>query len=71
MQAKTLYAIDDAEKDKIIEGLNGNNYEVGRFKGLGEMPAEDLRSTTMNKDNRTLIRVSVDNQEKPTTCSIA
>jgi len=56
---KTFYAIDDDEKDKIVEKLNGHKYDVGRFKGLGEMPASDLKSTTMNKTNRSLIRVEI------------
>ncbi len=56
---KTFYAIDDEEKEKIVEKLNGHKYDVGRFKGLGEMPAADLKSTTMNKTNRSLIRVEI------------
>ncbi|CAI2718201.1 DNA gyrase/topoisomerase IV subunit B [Nitrospina watsonii] len=56
---KTFYAVDDKEKEKIVSKLNGAKYEVGRFKGLGEMPSVDLKNTTMNKDNRTLIRVTI------------
>ncbi|MCF8720510.1 DNA gyrase/topoisomerase IV subunit B [Nitrospina gracilis] len=56
---KTFYAIDDKEKDKIVSKLNGAKYEVGRFKGLGEMPSSDLKTTTMDKGNRTLIRVTI------------
>ncbi len=56
---KTFYAIDDDEKDKIVEKLNGHKHEIGRFKGLGEMPASDLKSTTMDKKNRSLIRVEI------------
>jgi DNA gyrase subunit B len=56
---KTFYAIDEEEKDKIVEKLNGHKYDIGRFKGLGEMPASDLKSTTMNKTNRSLIRVEI------------
>jgi DNA gyrase subunit B len=56
---KTFYAIDDEEKEKIVEKLNGHKYDIGRFKGLGEMPASDLKSTTMNKTNRSLIRVEI------------
>ncbi len=56
---KFFYAVDDKEKNKIISGLNGAGYEVGRFKGLGEMPAGDLKSTTMDKNKRSLIRVVI------------
>ena len=47
------------KKNKIVEKLNGHKYDIGRFKGLGEMPASDLKSTTMNKANRSLIRVKI------------
>ena len=57
----SYYAVDDLEKDKIVGKLNGTKHEVGRFKGLGEMPAADLKMTTMDKEKRTLIKVTVDN----------
>ncbi len=60
---KLFYAADDKEKNRIIENLNGAKYEVGRFKGLGEMPSADLKSTTMDKGNRTLIRVKIVNHK--------
>lgn len=60
---KMFYAIDDKEKDKIIEKLNGHKYEIGRFKGLGEMPAADLKKTTMNIQNRSLLKVAIINSE--------
>ena len=58
-----FYAIDDNEKDQIIEKLNGHKYEIGRFKGLGEMPAADLKKTTMNIQSRSLLRVAISNSE--------
>jgi DNA gyrase/topoisomerase IV subunit B len=61
---KLFYAVDDKEKNKIVEGLNGAQYEVGRFKGLGEMPSEVLKSTTMDKNKRTLIRVTIENNKR-------
>ena len=61
---KFFYAIDDEEKDKIVENLNGHKYEIGRFKGLGEMPASDLKQTTMDKKKRVLIRVNIEDQDK-------
>ena len=60
---KLFYAIDDNEKDQIIEKLNGHKYEIGRFKGLGEMPATDLKKTTMNSQNRSLLRVAISDSE--------
>ncbi len=39
--------------------FNGKKYEVGRFKGLGEMNPETLKETTMNPKTRTLMRVQV------------
>lgn len=61
---KLFYAVDEKERDAIIKKLNGAKHEVGRFKGLGEMPAEDLKSTTMDKGKRTLIQVRVENKEE-------
>jgi DNA gyrase/topoisomerase IV subunit B len=58
-----FYAIDDKEKDQIIKKLNGSRYEVGRFKGLGEMPPADLKQTTMNIQSRSLLRVSIGDHE--------
>ena len=60
-----FYALDEEEKNRIVEKLNGANYEIGRFKGLGEMPAKDLKQTTMDKKLRSLIRVTLN--EKDTT----
>ena len=59
-----FYALDEQEKDRIISGLNGHKYEVGRFKGLGEMPAADLKATTMDPRRRTLIRVGISDTRK-------
>ena len=43
---------------KSMEGKG--KIEISRFKGLGEMPAMQLRDTTMAKDKRTLLRVVID-----------
>ena len=61
---KLFYAVTEKEKDKILNELNGSQYEIGRFKGLGEMPASDLRETTMHKNSRSLIRVTLSDAEK-------
>jgi DNA gyrase subunit B/topoisomerase-4 subunit B len=56
---EVFYAMDEMEKEKILAKLNGKKYEVGRFKGLGEMNPETLKETTMNPKTRTLMRVQV------------
>ncbi len=58
---KTLYARDDAHKDTLIsEAFTGRGkIEISRFKGLGEMPAAQLRETTMAPDKRTLLKVCI------------
>ncbi|MEN3973896.1 DNA topoisomerase IV subunit B [Emcibacter sp. SYSU 3D8] len=57
----TVYAQNDAEKDQLIADVfNGSDkVEVGRFKGLGEMSAAQLKATTMNPATRTLLRVKL------------
>lgn len=57
----TFYAKDDAEKDRLMKTIPGNKgkIEVSRFKGLGEMSSGQLKSTTMDPKNRTLIRVKL------------
>lgn len=60
--AKRVYALDQAEKDRLMaEGFGGKGkVDVSRFKGLGEMDAKDLKETTMDPGSRRLIRVSID-----------
>ena len=57
----TLYARDDAHKDALLatEFAGRGQVEISRFKGLGEMPAAQLKTTTMDPRTRSLLRVVV------------
>ena len=59
---KESYAFDDQELSEVMESLGNkrDRAEIKRFKGLGEMVAEQLWDTTMNPDNRTILKVSLE-----------
>jgi len=56
----TRYAQSEKERDRIVRDFNVKNITVQRFKGLGEMNADQLWETTMNPDTRTLLRAEID-----------
>jgi DNA gyrase subunit B len=56
----THYAGSEQERDAIVKKLAVKNVSVQRFKGLGEMNADQLWDTTMNPESRTLLRAEVE-----------
>ena len=58
--AKKTYAWDDDQRDRLQQEF-GTGASVQRYKGLGEMNAEQLWDTTMNPEMRTLRRVTIEN----------
>lgn len=55
---ETIYIADDEELEIAKKKMRGN-YKIQRFKGLGEMNADELYKTTMDKENRRLMRVNL------------
>ena len=63
---RSIYAWNDDERDRLIQEFKGKSgsesgIHVQRYKGLGEMNAEQLWETTLNPENRTLRQVTIEN----------
>jgi topoisomerase-4 subunit B len=66
--ASKVYALDEGELNAILDklrkdGVRENAWSISRFKGLGEMSAEQLWDTTLNPDTRRLLPVQLGNQD--------
>ncbi|MCE1241908.1 DNA topoisomerase IV subunit B [Oryzomicrobium sp.] len=62
---KKLYALDEEEREALLDklgrdGIKADRVSISRFKGLGEMSAEQLWETTLNPDTRRLVQISID-----------
>ena len=60
---QTFYAQDDADKEQVLAGTpQGRKVVIDRFKGLGEMNADQLKDTTLDPTRRILLRVDIESQ---------
>ena len=65
---EVFYALDEGERKGILDRIEAEKKKgkvtVTRFKGLGEMDPEQLRETTMNRDTRRLVQLTVSGRDK-------
>ncbi len=69
---KSVYAMSEEEREKLLktEFKANQKVEVGRFKGLGEMMAAQLKETTMNPETRTLARIVIAEDSEETSSDL-
>jgi topoisomerase-4 subunit B len=65
---EVFYALDDSERQGFLDRIEAEKMKgkvaVTRFKGLGEMSPQQLRETTMNRDTRRLVQLTVDAKDQ-------
>jgi topoisomerase-4 subunit B len=70
--AKTVYAMDDADRERLMKSAfkAGTKVEISRFKGLGEMPPAALKDTTMHPAKRSLLQVVLPPETRAATADL-